>query len=367
VRTEVRNEGKEKIAAFDIDGTLITTMSGRVFPTDINDWKILYSEVPGKLKKLVADGYKLVFITNQAGIAKGKLTVEQFQTKMSKLLAKLGVPTTVFASISDVGYYRKPRTGIWEWMELRGNQGVVVDREKSFYCGDAAGRLVGHLPGRKKDFSCSDRLLASNLGVNFFTPEELFLGHKLNKQYNTPFHSNSLPSCPLLEPADSKLVLPTPFLALLVGIQGSGKSKVARSMEEKGVVVASNDRTGGKEKTLRVVEKSLSEGKSVVVDNTHVDREARKQYIALGVKFGVMVRGLVMTTTHDHARHNNLFRELTDPNHTRIKEPLFNQYRARFSSPTLDEGFKEIIKVNCIPSFDSQEFEDLYNMYLLEK
>ena len=100
-----------------------------------------------------------------------------------------------------------------------------------------------------------------------------------------------------MEPADSKLVLPTPFLALLVGIQGSGKS-----MEEKGVVVASNDRTGGKEKTLRVVEKSLSEGKSVVVDNTHVDREARKQYIALGVKFGVMVRGLVMTTTHDHAR-----------------------------------------------------------------
>ena len=105
-----------------------------------------------------------------------------------------------------------------------------------------------------------------------------------------------------MEPADSKLVIPTPFLALLMGIQGSGKSKVARSMEEKGVVVASNDRTGGKEKTLRVVEKSLSEGKSVVVDNTHVDREARKQYIALGVKFGVMVRGLVMTTTHDHAR-----------------------------------------------------------------
>ena len=54
VRTEVRNEGKEKIAAFDINGILITTMSGRVFTTDINDWKILYSEVPGKLKKLVA-------------------------------------------------------------------------------------------------------------------------------------------------------------------------------------------------------------------------------------------------------------------------------------------------------------------------
>ena len=65
--------------------------------------------VPGKLKKLVADGYKLVFITNQAGIAKGKLTVERFQTKMSKLLTRLGMPTTVFASISDVGVLQETK------------------------------------------------------------------------------------------------------------------------------------------------------------------------------------------------------------------------------------------------------------------
>ena len=34
-----------------------------------------------------------------------------------------------------------------------------------------------------------------------------------------------------------------------------------------------------------------------------------------------------MSTSHDHARHNNIYRELTDPSHTRIKEPLFNHYR----------------------------------------
>ena len=38
--------------------------------------------------------------------------------------------------------FRKPRPGIWEWLELRGN-GVKVEKEESFYCGDAAGREAG--------------------------------------------------------------------------------------------------------------------------------------------------------------------------------------------------------------------------------
>ena len=123
------------------------------------------------MKKLVEDGYKLVLITNQAGIAKGKLTIQQFSGKVTRILARLGVSATVFVSTADTGYFRKPRPGIWEWLEARGNSDVSVSRDESFYCGDAAGREAGFAPGKKKDFSCSDRLFADNVGVKFLTPE----------------------------------------------------------------------------------------------------------------------------------------------------------------------------------------------------
>lgn len=56
--------------------------------------------------------------------------------------------------------------------------------KKSFYVGDAAGRPASALR-KKKDHSLADRLFASNLSLNFLTPEEFFLGQK-KESYNSP-------------------------------------------------------------------------------------------------------------------------------------------------------------------------------------
>ena len=67
-------------------------------------------------------------------------------------------------------------------------------------------------------------------------------------------------------------------------------------------MVASNDQLGGREKTARVVEKELERGRRVVVDNTHVDKEARKKFIDIAKKFNVKTRCFQMNISHGQSR-----------------------------------------------------------------
>ena len=65
-----------KIAAFDLDGTLIHTKSGRTFPINVDDWKLFNDNVIPVLKQLTKKNYSIVIITNQLGVSKNKITVD---------------------------------------------------------------------------------------------------------------------------------------------------------------------------------------------------------------------------------------------------------------------------------------------------
>lgn len=207
-----------------------------------------------------------------------------------------------------------------------------------------------------------------NLDLSFFTPEEYFLGHKATKLYDLPgFNPRDVSSSTLLEPDSERLVSASQEMVVMVGIQGSGKSHLSEKLENKGYVVASNDRSGGKDKTLKISRDALASGKSVVVDNTHRDKQSRKDYISLARDRNIPVRCFWMTTTHDQARHNNLYRELTDPRHVKINEALFNSYRSHFEKPEESEGFSKIVRANFVPGFPDSTHQNLYKMFLLEK
>ncbi|KAK6039450.1 DNA 3'-phosphatase [Cooperia oncophora] len=194
-------EPREKVAAFDMDGTLITTKSGKVFPVDNSDWRIMYDKISPHLKKLYnEENFKIVIFTNQKGIQSGKVDKNGFKRKVETIITKLGVPAQAFVSIGE-GHYRKPCTGMWKELE-EANGEVAIDVSKSLYVGDAAGRHKTKARP-KKDHSCADRFFAANVGLKFQTPEEFFLDRDESEPWGPPsfdpvqfFSMNK----PLLEP-----------------------------------------------------------------------------------------------------------------------------------------------------------------------
>ena len=102
-----------KIAAFDMDGTLIKTKSGKVHPVDTNDWQIAFQNAQEKLKRYLERGYKLVILSNQAPIGNGRVKIEDFKKKIENIVIRLDVPFQVYLATGK-GFYRKPATGMWK-------------------------------------------------------------------------------------------------------------------------------------------------------------------------------------------------------------------------------------------------------------
>ncbi|KAG8433960.1 hypothetical protein GDO86_012353 [Hymenochirus boettgeri] len=281
-------QSSSKIAGFDIDGTIITTKSGKVFAINADDWKILYPEVPKKLKALLADGYKVIFFTNQMGISRGKLRPEVFKAKVEAILDHLGIPVQVFVATGE-GIYRKPVMGMWNHLCEKANDGIKVNKEDCLYVGDAAGRPANWAPDRKKkDFSCSDRLFALNIGLQFFTPEEFFLGWK-KAAFNLPtFDPRAVnPNGQLYDPPSTSLVSKTQEIIVAVGFPGAGKSTFFKEhLIPKGYECANRDTMGTWQKCVSACEDAVRRGKSVVIDNTNPDVESRSRYINCAQKAG---------------------------------------------------------------------------------
>ncbi|XP_053687390.1 uncharacterized protein F21D5.5 isoform X2 [Sabethes cyaneus] len=319
-----------KIAAYDMDGTLIKTKS--------------------------------------AGISKGKLKIDEFKTKIEALQSKLNIPLQVYISTGK-GEYRKPLTGMWDKMCQLYNDDLEVDKVHSFYVGDAAGRLEQKKPvKRKKDHSCVDRLMALNVGIPFFTPEVHFQNAKDLEWTKPEFDPKSVFEFrELLSPSGSKMVSSEPEVIVMVGFPGSGKSSFVRAnLESKGYTLINRDTLGSWQKCVSLLESALRNKKSAVIDNTNPDVESRKRFVEVAKKRNVPCRCFVMNVSYKQSKHNNIFRELTDRSHTSINDMVFNMYKSKYQEPSIEEGFSEIVKVNFLANFKSDVEENLYKLYLLE-
>jgi len=356
-----------KVAGFDLDDTWIEPRSGAKFGKDSNDWTWLFDVVPAKLKELHENGYKVVIFTNQGGIkAKGnnhdKSKATMITNKITNIIKALGIPVQVFIAGGE-DEYRKPATFMWDLFAKDYNGGIKPDLKESYYVGDAAGRKEGWKADRKKDFACSDRKFASNIGIPFHTPEEFFLGEDVCLD----FEWGGLDVATFVTTAESKdadditdggvasLTKDHQEMVVFVGFPASGKSTLAQTyMVPKGYVHVNRDTLQTPAKCLKAAQAALAEGKSVVIDNTNPKIDGRSDYIAAAKKAKVPVRCFRFDVSEDLAKHLNYYRErITNGASPHVPRIGYAVYKKNYVEPTLKEGFSEIKVITFVPKFNS--------------
>ncbi len=98
-------------------------------------------------------------------------------------------------------------------------------------------------------------------------------------------------------------------LTLLYGLPGAGKSTYAHPPQEVDTVVISRDVIGGTVKQLVPrVRRLLEEGKSVVLDNTHLTAESRAPFVELAQSLSIPVHCTVIDTPMETCQINVLRR-----------------------------------------------------------
>jgi len=287
------------------------------------------------------------------------------------MVKQLGVPIQAFiAAATDL--YRKPNTPMWDLFVKDYNQGVELDLKSCLYVGDAAGRIKGWIKDGKKDFSCGDRKFAWNIGVDFQTPEQFFLGESLNEKQ---WQWGSLDPVKYLEsiPKDKKafegsaddLVSKTPEMVVMVGRPASGKSTFVKNyIVSQGYVLINRDTLKTQPKCLKATTSALDEGKSVVIDNTNPDSASRSKYIKIAEAKGVPVRCFWYNVEPDLASHLNFFREkVTNPSVRRIPDVAYRKYNSVFVEPDKEEGFTEVKVLSWVPNFKDKEHERLFKQW----
>ncbi|GAA5986189.1 hypothetical protein JCM11641_002883 [Rhodosporidiobolus odoratus] len=359
-------KGSSKVAAFDIDGTVIQPKEGRKFPRDETDWQMLYPEVVPKIRDAHAAGFAIVLISNQAGQPKSQ---EKFKRKMPLMCKKLGVPLHVFAAF-EYDHFRKSATGMWDAYAGQFNDGIEVDYTESFYVGDAAGRVGDH--------NDTDRKLAVNSGLLFFTPEEYFLGkssapfqlsgwNAAQHDHNGPLYSPT--STPLFPGRLSEFDAVSPEVVLFVGFPGSGKTSFyQRHFQPQGYVHINQDTLKSRPACINLVRACLSSSppKPCVVDNTSPTADVRAEYIQL-VRSSfpkVKIRCFYFTAPMELAMHNSVYRAAyasTDKGNGKKREVLpmiaFTSYKQRFQQPKMEEGFDELKQIHFKFEGTPEEFK----------
>lgn len=353
-----------KVCAVDFDGTLVFQQSNANFPEDADDWQAVFKNCKDKLQQYHNDGWMLVIFTNQSGVSKGHVKINDVKKRLTSFIGYIGVPIQVFIATNN-DKYRKPHTHMWRaYMEFLIKSNIhekEIMVEQVIFVGDAAGRIK--TKKNKKDFSCSDRKFAYNIGrltnnvinnVKFFTPEEFFIG-KDDRNSSAELWSWDCfdPEQYLIKNIQETVIEPNKYLEmiLLIGPPGSGKSTFAINFcdHHKQYIRVNQDTLKTKEKCIAATNKAINDKKSVIIDNTNADINTRKIYTDIARQENYSIRYIHFDIEKEMAIHLDEMRVELGEREETIPIIVFHTYYKKLrDTPISHDEYDELITYNWI-------------------
>ena len=167
---------KYKVLFCDLDGTLIETISGAIFPKGVWDMKMKF-DVLDAIKALAPE--YVFIVTNQGGIEKGFVDESDFSDKLDYVMASVGEYCNINWLKRGWNYCpsndkhdkdRKPNIGMLEELWKDGTE-CACEKSDCLMIGDASG-----LEGQ---FSDSDKKTAENFGIDYMDVSEFVEQYKI--------------------------------------------------------------------------------------------------------------------------------------------------------------------------------------------
>ena len=130
-------------------------------------------------------------------------------------------------------------------------------------------------------------------------------------------------------------------LAILIGIQGSGKSTFYHTHLAANFVRVNLDTLKTRHREKLLVEECLAAGKSYAIDNTNPTRLDRERYIPAAKAAGYRVVCYFFEPRVEDCLRRNALRE----GKARVPDVAIYATARRLELPSLDEGFDELYTV----------------------